>query len=456
MRAVHALAVVVAGQSALLLRIGWLYLRPDHVPTDMQSGFAVADGAADAIHVDAILNPGAHTEANATDEAVGHHHTGQVRVWPEEGRDREVCGSDWQDAYAKLHARLVEDGTRTPAQQRVPVRIAVFDCRVGNGGLADRLIGLMTVLLVSILTDRALVINWPGHEEVLMSPRLHLTALLAQAQQAPPHEVRQIRWLQGNRLKLQQQTETDLDLLWPERVLVFQSNRGFTQQLLSSQIHKHAAANRHLTPETAQFGCLLNFLLRPTKAAFAEFEPLRLAMSAPQQYLIGLHIRTGDSAFTARGDSTTASSEAAGARLYAQFQFMFDFALELGATQSLPVQLLLLGDSTPLREYAAQKHPDLILTSHASIGHVARKAASLSHAVVEHWLFSGCDAFVYSSHSGFPRTAAVRSLLLDSIYTCFHYEGPLFSEQQGKPRPKRECTGPYTVYQLGDRHAAGL
>ena len=44
----------------------------------------------------------------------------------------------------------------------------------------------------------------------------------------------------------------------------------------------------------------------------------------------------------------------------------------------------------------------------------------------------------------------------DAIYTCFHYEGPLFSEKQGVPRPKRECSGPYSVFELGVKHAAGL
>ena len=36
----------------------------------------------------------------------------------------------------------------------------------------------------------------------------------------------------------------------------------------------------------------------------------------------------------------------------------------------------------------------------------------------------------YSSHSRFPRTAAVRAMRTDRIFTCFHYEGPLFSVQQ--------------------------
>ena len=39
---------------------------------------------------------------------------------------------------------------------------------------------------------------------------------------------------------------------------------------------------------------------------------------------------------------------------------------------------------------------------------------------------------------------------------CLWLSRPLFSEKQGVPRPKRECSGPYSVFELGVKHAAGL
>ena len=88
---------------------------------------------------------------------------------------------------------------------------------------------------------------------------------------------------------------------------------------------------------------------------------------------------------------------------------------------------------------------------------MARRTDALSNAVAEHWLYGFSRAFAYSSHSGFPRTAAARAMRDDAIHTCFHYSGPLFAEQhKGLKRPQRECTGPWTVAELGDRHAAGL
>ena len=79
-----------------------------------------------------------------------------------------------------------------------------------------------------------------------------------------------------------------------------------------------------------------------------------------------------------------------------------------------------------------------------------------ARAVGEHWLFGASDEFAYSSHSGYPRTAAARAMRPEAIWTCFHYEGPLYAEKKGGTRPKRECSGPWTVAELGDRHAAGL
>ena len=39
---------------------------------------------------------------------------------------------------------------------------------------------------------------------------------------------------------------------------------------------------------------------------------------------------------------------------------------------------------------------------------------------------------------------------------CLRPSRPLFSEKHGVPRPRRECSGPYSVFELGVKHAAGL
>ena len=414
---------------------------------------------------------------------------------PEDRRSALVCGSEWQDAYATLHTTLLT--TRSP-------RLLVFDA-AANGGLADRLTGLMTVLLFAILTDRALAIDWPGYTEAFDTPQLNVAAALKLAKQAPASEVRRIRWLNSNRLTLREQVETDLDALWPERVLIFQSNRGFSQGLLNSTRHAPAVAARHLTPTTAQFGCLVNFLIRPTEAALERVAPLRDALAvarARAAVTIGVHVRTGDASFDAEAGAGGAKSDdeaRRGAELYEAHAFIFEYATRLGKqlthARARPMRgdvldssadadrsgdaggsaggsaggagpyYVLLGDSPALRRHAAAtlgEHSVLYWGNSTGgatvgVGHVARQpgdVATLQSAVGEHWLYTGCDSFVFSSHSGYPRTAAARALRDDAIHTCFHYDGPLFNSAQRSTA--RECSGPWSVAALGDRHAAGL
>ena len=74
-------------------------------------------------------------------------------------RAAPICGVDWQDAYAAFHADVVAGPSSS-------ARLLVFDAS-GNGGLADRLTGLMTALLLAILSDRAIALDWSGREVAL-------------------------------------------------------------------------------------------------------------------------------------------------------------------------------------------------------------------------------------------------------------------------------------------------
>lgn len=227
--------------------------------------------------------------------------------WPEDERTAEVCGTTWQDAYAAAHARQLASASP---------RLAVFSA-AGNGGLADRITGLMTVLLLAILTDRAIAIDWPGYEAALETPRVDATSALGLARRAMPSDVHHLSWLNQNRVKLRNLTEEvgALEHLWPQRVLIFQSNRGFTQGLLTSEHHSAAATARGLTPTNAQFGCLFNFLLRPTAASRARLAPFFDTISTAKargETIIGVHVRTGDASFAKHSNSMSSQAEASG------------------------------------------------------------------------------------------------------------------------------------------------
>ena len=399
-----------------------------------------------------------------------------------DARARDVCGggrdddaaAEWQERYAQLHAAAA----RAPSN----ARILVFDTS-GNGGYADRLTGLMTAQLLAMLSGRALALDWPGHEHALTMPHFAEganTVLLRAARGAPPTEVRRLNWLNANRKSVAaSMTSAPLDEGWPERVVVLQSNRGFTQQLLAAPVHEAAVREWGLTARNAQFGCLLAFLFRPTAAALAPLTPLRHALADPNYVTVGVHVRTGDTAAFPRGGrgGTNGDIGEGGAALYASHAFILEYADALagrlalaGAQGEAPTEpagrrprarLLLLGDSQAMRAHALAAYgAERLLLPNGTIGHIARPthvaaadADALLNAVGEHWLFGEAAAFVYSSHSGFPRTAAARALRDDAIHTCFHYGGALFNTEQPTAR---ECTGPYSVAHLGERHAAGL
>ena len=117
----------------------------------------------------------------------------------------------------------------------------------GNGGLADRLTGLMTALLLAILTDRALALDWPGHEAALTMPQLSggldgNAALLSHARAAAAKgEARRLEWLEAEvkylrRLgtataHLARATDKSTDELRAGKRLILAARRAFRTRL---------------------------------------------------------------------------------------------------------------------------------------------------------------------------------------------------------------------------------
>ncbi|EKX36451.1 hypothetical protein GUITHDRAFT_145721 [Guillardia theta CCMP2712] len=94
-------------------------------------------------------------------------------------QDLDVNG-DWLSGYSKIHEGIIS-GT-FPAHRR---RFAVWTCSELNvpAGLANRLLGIISAFLYAILTERALIIEWPGDEashlaNFLYSPYLRTLYLL--------------------------------------------------------------------------------------------------------------------------------------------------------------------------------------------------------------------------------------------------------------------------------------
>jgi hypothetical protein len=98
-----------------------------------------------------------------------------------------------------------------------------------------------------------------------------------------------------------------------------------------------------------------------------------------------------------------------------------------GATSA---RWFLATDSRRIREFAAAKYGDKVLTSlTAKIEHSSKEQntgcasncsvshTGFQHAAAEWWMMGACDYFVISLNSGYGRSAAMRSLRRNSIYT---------------------------------------
>ncbi|RMX50174.1 hypothetical protein pdam_00004825 [Pocillopora damicornis] len=78
---------------------------------------------------------------------------GQMQTY--EQRKEARCGHNWQKSYKKLHQDIL--------QARRPQKFIVFTCKeegYGCGGYGNRLGGITSLLFLSILTQRALLIDW--------------------------------------------------------------------------------------------------------------------------------------------------------------------------------------------------------------------------------------------------------------------------------------------------------
>eukprot|EP00965_Chrysotila_dentata_P207732 6184301-Pleurochrysis_carterae.AAC.6 len=120
---------------------------------------------------------------------------GPQKPLPEE-RAESVCGREWQEAYSRRHAGAVSAWH----ERGVLPRLLVWEYQRGGGGLADRLVGMMTALLLAVLSDRVFQLDWAGHEVALRLPNIDGTALL---HTLPRMRTRRLRWINRPRLELQ-------------------------------------------------------------------------------------------------------------------------------------------------------------------------------------------------------------------------------------------------------------
>jgi hypothetical protein len=212
------------------------------------------------------------------------------------------------------------------------------------------------------------------------------------------------------------------------RNVMFLMNRGKTIRLFeNTHYSKRLTEEMQLTPDTA-FGCICNFIIQPRPEIFSSstMAPIlqKLTTPDPLELKIAIQIRAGDAVLI---------SDTAEAAHYASYfkcaEEIEQWALALhGAKRA---KWFLATDSRRIREFAAAKYGDKVLTSlTAKIEHSSKEQntgcasncsvshTGFQHAAAEWWMMGACDYFVITLNSGYGRSAAMRSLRgAQAIYT---------------------------------------
>lgn len=344
---------------------------------------------------------------------------------------RVQCNTTWMKEYTIKHKALLT----TRRLVHVPFL----------SGLADRIIGMVTSTAFALLTNRAIqsgkrhplppleafftspYVNWSRDYdedwilEVLKdkaNPKNYNASVLSAGEYNAIHTLNDYKLLD----KFLRQ---DIDKIFGNnRNVMFLMNRGKTIRLFENTFYtKRLTDEMQLTPDTA-FGCITSFLIEPKPEIFASLSPVleKLVVPAEQVLKIGIHIRAGDAVLLKdTGDGS-------------HFGSFFKCASEIeGWAKTSPLQKViwyLATDSRKIREYAISTYGDKILTSLAAkIEHSSKELntgctsncsvtrTGFQHAAAEWWMMGACDYFVVTLNSGYGRSAAMRSLRRNSIYT---------------------------------------
>lgn len=316
-------------------------------------------------------------------------------------------------------------------------------------GLADRITGLVTVFLMSMLTKRTFMvgkrpelldlelvfdspnINWsrPPDPLWLFEPlqykaakRNYNSSVLAAKEYYALNTIDDYR-LQD---KLIRQNLNDL-LGGSSKTTLIAINRGKTIRMWENPHHRDQLAKWGLNSYNT-FGCLTNYLLKPKEEIFAPVHKIASKMLDPNPSIlkIAIQIRVGDWALAKESHSINIH----------QYRGYFHCAEQIEAfakqkKEYSEVIWYLASDSLPLREAAVKHYGIKVLTqTNGTLEHSAKESSvcavgnncavsevGFRMAAAEWWLLGLANYYVITRYSGYGRTAGFRSLNKDSIYT---------------------------------------
>jgi len=227
----------------------------------------------------------------------------------------EICGTGWQEKYRKLHADILS--------KRSEEKYLVYLCpgtRQGCCGYGNRLRAVVSLFYLSLLTDRAFLIDWRAPEPI----ENYLTPRNIQWNYSEPIDV-----CTGLQIRKHYWGTTKTDIREAEGWII-QDSSHFKKWLTTTDLEKYfdwpveeittiwyfaeggITLNPYLlkrakelgikplisnTPKYNLIGCAFDFLFSKSDAVASRLEEMRKQLQFDAGPVIGIHIRTGDDQF---------------------------------------------------------------------------------------------------------------------------------------------------------------
>ena len=307
-------------------------------------------------------------------------------------RTVEICGTGWQENYQKLHEDILS--------KKREEKYLVYLCpgtRQGCCGYGNRLRAVVSLFYLSVLTDRAFLIDWRAPEPI----ESHLTPRNIQWNYSEPTDV-----CTGLPIRKHYWGTTKTDIREAEGWII-QDSSHFKKWLITTDLGKYfdwsveeittiwyfaeggITLNPYLmkrakelgvkplissTPKYNLIGCAFDFLFSKSEAVASKLDEMKKQLKFDTGLVIGIHIRTGDDQFDyfASDNERTWNS-----KNISHLLKFFDCAQKVESKifrneteETSKIRWFVSTDNSYVRKYAQESYPRKVITSNLTIQHL--------------------------------------------------------------------------------------
>jgi len=304
----------------------------------------------------------------------------------------EICGTGWQEKYRKLHADILS--------KRSEEKYLVYLCpgtRQGCCGYGNRLRAVVSLFYLSLLTDRAFLIDWRAPEPI----ENYLTPRNIQWNYSEPIDV-----CTGLQIRKHYWGTTKTDIREAEGWII-QDSSHFKKWLTTTDLEKYfdwpveeittiwyfaeggIMLNPYLlkrakelgikplisnTPKYNLIGCAFDFLFSKSDAVASRLEEMRKQLQFDAGPVIGIHIRTGDDQFdyfASDNERTWNSKNISQLLKFLECARKVEKKLLVNGTENTSnIRWFVSTDNTFVRKFVQESYPQKVITSNLTIQHL--------------------------------------------------------------------------------------